>query len=86
MIAQARVVGQALGIVTSAAVVGLRLPAHLDALAGLPPAEARLQAFVMAAHDAFIVAALICSIGIVASLVRGPGTTGDPPGEAAAGG
>ena len=25
----------------------------------------------MAAHDAFVVAALICSIGIVASLMRG---------------
>jgi MFS family permease len=86
MIAQTRVVGQALGIVTSAAVVGARLPAYLDALAGLPPDEALQQAFVMAAHDAFIVAALICSIGIVASLVRGPGTEADPPREAAAGG
>ncbi len=71
MIAQTRVVGQALGIVVSAAVVGWRLPAHLAALAGLPPEQARQEALVMATHDAFIVAAVICSIGIVASLMRG---------------
>ena len=35
------------------------------------PSEARQEALVMATHDAFIVAALICSIGIVASLMRG---------------
>ena len=64
MIAQMRVVGQALGIVISAAVVALRLPAYLAALDRLPPGQARGEAFVMAAHDAFIVAALICSIGI----------------------
>jgi len=71
MIAQMRVVGQALGIVASAAVVALRLPAHLAALDGLPPDQARQAAFVMAAHDAFVAAALICSVGIVASLLRG---------------
>jgi EmrB/QacA subfamily drug resistance transporter len=72
MIAQMRIVGQALGIVISAAIVTLRLPAHVAALAGLPPAEAQQQALVMAAHDAFIAAGLICGIGIVTSLVRGP--------------
>jgi EmrB/QacA subfamily drug resistance transporter len=74
MIAQMRVVGQALGIVVSAAVVALRLPAYLAALggpSGLPPEQAHEAAFVMAAHDAFVVAALICSIGILASLLRG---------------
>jgi len=71
MIAQMRVVGQALGIVVSAAVVALRLPAHLAALDDLPPDQARQAAFALAAHDAFIVAALICSIGIGASLLRG---------------
>ncbi len=71
MIAQMRVMGQALGIVVSAAIVTLRLPAHLAALEALPPADAQEAAFVMAAHDAFVVAALICSIGIVASLMRG---------------
>jgi EmrB/QacA subfamily drug resistance transporter len=84
MIAQMRVVGQALGIVASAAVVALRLPAHLAALDGLPPDQARQAAFVMAAHDAFVAAALICSIGIVASLLRGSERAADGPGEARA--
>ena len=77
MIAQMRVVGQALGIVVSAAVVTLRLPAHLESLAALPPGRAGQEAFAMAARDAFVVAALICSLGIVASLLRG----GEPAGE-----
>ena len=72
-----RVVGQALGIVVSAAVVTLRLPAHLESLAALPPGRAGQEAFAMAARDAFVVAALICSLGIVASLLRG----GEPAGE-----
>jgi hypothetical protein len=71
MIAQMRVMGQALGIVVSAAVVVVRLPVHLAALGSTPPADAQQTAFVMAAKDAFVVAALICSIGIVASLMRG---------------
>ena len=72
MIAQMRVVGQAFGIVISGAVVAVRLPAHLAALEGLPAGEAQREALVLAIHDAFIVAALICGIGIVASLLRGP--------------
>jgi MFS family permease len=72
MIAQMRVVGQAFGIVISGAVVAVRLPAHLAALEGLPAGEAQREALVLAIHDAFIVAALICSVGIVASLLRGP--------------
>ncbi len=83
MTAQMRVVGQALGIVVSAAVVALRLPAHLAALDGLPPAQAQQAAFLGAAEDAFVVAALICSIGIVASLMRGAGgPAGAQPGPA----
>ena len=65
-LAQMRVTGQALGIALSAAVVATRLPVHLagaathgDALAG-------------AIHDAFWVAALVCAVGIVTSLIRGP--------------
>ena len=74
MIAQMRVVGQAFGIVISGAVVAVRLPAHLAALEGLPAGEAQREALVLAIHDAFIVAALICGVGIVASLLRGPAT------------
>lgn len=84
MIAQMRVVGQALGIVASAAVVALRLPTHLAALDGLPPDRARQVAFVMAAHDAFVAAAIICSIGIAASLLRGGRRPGDATPEARA--
>lgn len=72
MIAQMRVVGQAFGIVVSAAVVAFRLPAHLATLGGLPAEAAQQEALVLAIHDAFVVAALICSIGIAASLLRGP--------------
>ena len=73
MIAQMRIAGQALGIVVSAAVVALRLPVHAAALAGLPAGQAQQEALVLAAHDAFIAAGIICSIGIVTSLVRGQG-------------
>jgi EmrB/QacA subfamily drug resistance transporter len=83
MIAQMRVVGQALGIVVSAAVVTLRLPDHL---AALPPGQASQEAFAMAARDAFVVAALICSIGIVASLLRGGGPATEGPRAASAAG
>ena len=69
-LAQMRVVGQALGIALSAAIVATRLPVHLagatspgDALAG-------------AIHDAFWVAAAVCSVGIVTSLIRGSGRRG----------
>jgi EmrB/QacA subfamily drug resistance transporter len=71
MAAETRVVGQALGIVLSAAVVAVRLPVHLAATSG--GEAAATQAFVAATHDAFVLAALLCSIGIVTSLVRGAG-------------
>jgi EmrB/QacA subfamily drug resistance transporter len=69
-LAQMRVTGQALGIALSAAIVATRLPVHMvggashgDALAG-------------AIHDAFWVAAAVCAIGIVTSLIRGSGRRG----------
>ena len=76
-LAQMRVTGQALGIALSAAVVATRLPvyaaggtAHGVALAG-------------AIHDAFWVAAAVCSIGIVTSLIRGSGRRGRVEGQLA---
>jgi MFS family permease len=67
-----RVNGQALGIALSAAIVATRLPVHLAALGGDAPTDAmRNVALASAIHDAFMVAALICLVGIVASLVRG---------------
>jgi EmrB/QacA subfamily drug resistance transporter len=72
-LAQMRVVGQALGIALSAAVVATRLPVHLaTGGAGTPAAQAS-AALAAAVHDAFVVAAAICCIGIVTSLVRGSG-------------
>jgi EmrB/QacA subfamily drug resistance transporter len=70
-LAQMRVNGQALGIALSAAIVAIRMPVHLGAVAGPPSTAVRNLALTDSIHDAFAVAALICCIGIVASLVRG---------------
>jgi EmrB/QacA subfamily drug resistance transporter len=71
-LAEARIDGQALGIAISGAVVAARLPVHLAALGGnVPPAVAAQQALALAIHDAFLLAALLCGIGIVTSAVRG---------------
>jgi EmrB/QacA subfamily drug resistance transporter len=72
-LAQMRVNGQALGIALSAAVVAIRTPFHLAQAAGAPAGVARNIAQAGAIHDAFAVAALICCVGVVASLVRGSG-------------
>ena len=84
-LAQMRINGQALGIAASGAIVAARLPVHLAGLAGhVGPALAENDALVLAIHDAFIIAALVCATGIVTSLVRGPrvparaGARGDP--------
>ena len=71
-LAQMRVNGQALGIALSAAIVATRLPAYLaQAGPGRPSAHALAVAQAGAIHDAFIVAALVCCLGVVASLIRG---------------
>ncbi len=62
---------KSLGIALSAAVVATRLPVHLAALGNPPTAADHGVALAGAIHDAFVVAALVCSIGIVTSLVRG---------------
>lgn len=66
-LAQMRVTGQALGIALSAAIVATRLPVHLEG------AATRGDALAGAIHDAFWVAAGVCAIGIVTSLIRGSG-------------
>ena len=75
ILAQMRVTGQSLGIALSAAVVATRLPVHLSELAGgaAPTAADHAQALAGAIHDAFVVAAAVCAIAIVTSLVRGAG-------------
>ena len=73
-LAQMRVNGQALGIALSGAIVATRMPVHLAQLGGgAPTAAMRNAALAGAIHDAFVVAAVVCSLGIVASLVRGSG-------------
>ena len=76
-LAQMRVTGQALGIALSAAIVATRLPVHLAALrGGTPAASLQSEALAGAIHDAFVVAALVCCVGIVTSLVRGSSRPG----------
>jgi len=77
-LAHARIDGQALGIAASAAIIAIRVPVHLAALGASTPGAAQ-EAFVLAAEDAFAVAALVCAVGIVTSVVRG---TGAPRGRA----
>ena len=76
-LAQMRVNGQTLGIALSGAIVATRLPAHLAELGGgAPTAALRNEALVGAIHDAFMVAAVVCCLGIVTSLVRGSSRPG----------
>jgi EmrB/QacA subfamily drug resistance transporter len=79
-LAQMRVTGQSLGVAISAAIVATRLPVHLAELGGASTgaANALVQraALAGAIHDAFVVAAAVCGIGIVTSLVRGSGRRG----------
>ena len=75
-LAQMRVNGQAVGIALSGAIVATRLPIHLAALGGAPTAAVRSVALAGAIHDAFVIAALVCGIGIVTSLIRGSARPG----------
>ncbi len=65
-LAQMRIDGQALGIALSSAVVAIRLPVHAAA-------NGQATALILSIHDAFVVAAIVAAIGIVASLFGGPG-------------
>jgi EmrB/QacA subfamily drug resistance transporter len=71
-LAQMRIDGQALGIALSSAVVAIRLPVHAAELAQrLGPAATQADALILAIHDAFLVAAVVAAVGIVASLFAG---------------
>ena len=71
-LAQMRVNGQVLGVALSGAIVATRLPVHLAELGGAPSGALQSAALAGAIHDAFVVAAIVCCVGIVTSLVRGP--------------
>ena len=78
-LAQMRVNGQAVGIALSGAIVATRLPVHLaDLGGGAPTAALHGVALAGAIHDAFAVAALVCCVGIVTSLIRGSSRPGRP--------
>jgi len=82
-LAQMRIDGQAVGIAVSGAIVAARMPIHVAELTGrVGQAAAQREAFVLAIHDAFVVAAVVCAAGIVTSLVRGP-VSRERPSEAA---
>jgi EmrB/QacA subfamily drug resistance transporter len=71
-LAQMRIDGQALGIALSGAVVAIRMPVHLAELGQrLAAGAAQAEALNLAIHDAFGVAALVCCVGVAASLVGG---------------
>jgi len=73
MIATNRNVGQSIGLAVAGAVFSARQEVHMAALGGAPGA-ARL-ALVDAFSDAVVVAAVVCALAILASVVRGGGHT-----------
>jgi len=78
-LAEARIDGQAFGIALSGAIVAVRVPAHLASLAGtVAPGAAAPLALAEAIEDAFVVAAVLCAIGIVTSAVRGRAAAAEP--------
>jgi EmrB/QacA subfamily drug resistance transporter len=71
-VAQMRVTGQVLGVAVGGAVFASGLSAHAPDLGeSVPQSLLQGDALVLAVHDAFYVAAAICVIGILSSLVRG---------------
>jgi MFS family permease len=77
-VAQMRVTGQVLGVAVGGTIFAGRLSAHAQDLAGsVPRLLLQRDALILATHDAFYVAAAICVLGILSSLVRGPKAT--PP-------
>lgn len=81
MLATARNVGQVLGVGLAGLVLAVRGPVYeARFLATFGPALAAKEAFLHAAHDAIAVAAVVCVLSALVSLVRGD------PADSAAGG
>ena len=71
-VAQMRVTGQVLGVAVGGAIFASGLSAHAQGLGGsVPQSLLQRDALILAVHDAFYVAAAICLIGILSSLLRG---------------
>jgi EmrB/QacA subfamily drug resistance transporter len=85
-VAQMRVTGQVLGIAVGAAILAGRISSHAEDLArqGLSRPVVQRDALILAVHDAFYVAAAICVLGIITSLIRGRRET--PKGSPSEGG
>jgi MFS family permease len=73
-VATARNVGQVMGVSMAGMVLAVREPVYIARLAAtMTPEAAAKAAFLSAAHDAAWLAAGVCVLGILASLVRGSG-------------
>lgn len=73
MISQMRYTGQALGIAVGAAVIASRTSVYIQDLAGtMPESLVEREAFIMAIHDSFYLAVVICLVGVITSMVRSP--------------
>jgi EmrB/QacA subfamily drug resistance transporter len=84
-VAQMRITGQVLGVALGAAILASRISDHTRELVkSLPPHLVRRDALILSVHDAFYVAAAICVLGALASMIRGRGRPEDagsgPPG------
>jgi EmrB/QacA subfamily drug resistance transporter len=86
VVATARNVGMVFGVSLAGLVIAVRQPHYLSELAGAMAAEqASKQAFLQAAQDAVMVAAVICLLGAATSLSRGKAVANSgPPLEATA--
>jgi MFS family permease len=84
-VAQMRITGQVLGVAVGAAILASHIPYHTkELIKRLPPHLVRRDALILSIHDAFYVAAAICVLGALASMIRGRGSREDvvsgPPG------
>jgi sugar phosphate permease len=77
-VAQMRITGQVLGVAVGAAILASRISDHTRELVkSLPPHLVRRDALILSVHDAFYVAAAICVLGALASMIRGRGRPED---------
>src|SRR3712207_6337583 len=77
-VAQMRITGQVIGVAVGAAILASRISDHTRELVkSLPPRLVRRDALILAVHDAFYVAAAICFLGALASMIRGRGRPED---------
>jgi MFS family permease len=71
-VAQMRITGQVLGVAVGGAILASRIPDHTRELVkSLPPHLVRRDALILSIHDAFYVAAAMCVLGALASMIRG---------------